>query len=171
MRWFWCKKKCEHYAQELESLPKYMRELVSFGYLVGGPKYFVLECRVCGGRQVARVGAAVFPPSELTKKLHDFCRKKICAEELDGYLARNMGWREWVDKKLWGAKMRYYWNSWGPILTAKEHGVITKKGPFLERMYAGYDDRYYLSDDELDRLETLHPIVRDFLKHVAKMER
>lgn len=53
-------------------------------------------------------------------------------------------------------------------MTAKEHGVITTKGPFLERMYAGYDDRYYLSDDELDRLETLHPIVRDFLKHMVK---
>lgn len=67
--------------------------------------------------------------------------------------------------------MRYYWGSWGPILTAKEHGVITKKGPFLERMYAGYDDAYYLSNDELDRLENCHPIVRDFLKHTAKMEK
>lgn len=64
--------------------------------------------------------------------------------------------------------MSYYWNSWGPIMTAKEHGVITKEGPVFERMYAGYDDRYHISDDELERLETLHPIVRDFLKHMAR---
>lgn len=64
--------------------------------------------------------------------------------------------------------MSYYWNAWGPIMTAKEHGVITKKGSVFERMYAGYDDKYHISDDELERLETLHPIVRDFLKHMAK---